>query len=73
MGRKKIVLKSSYTSTEIALLKSTTDEEVLNELDEDYLEDDDTIMELCKGYLEALPIIFPDQDSLAEGLFVLTY
>ena len=68
--REKIVLQSSYASTEIGLLKLTTDEEVLNEVDEDYLEDGDSIMELCKGYLEALPTIFPAQDSLTEGPFV---
>jgi hypothetical protein len=71
--KENIVRQSSYASTEIGLLKSTTDEEVLNELDEDYLEDGDSIMELCKGYLEALPTIFPAQDSLAEGPFVLSH
>lgn len=30
-------------------------------------------MELCKGYLEALPTIFPAQNSLAEGPFVLCH
>jgi thiamine kinase-like enzyme len=68
--REKIDLESSYKSDEIELFKSTRVEEVLDELDEDYLEDGDSILDLCKGYLEALPTIFPAQDSLAEGPFV---
>ena len=68
--REKTDLESSYKSDEIELFKSTRVEEVLDELEEDFLEDCDSILDLCKGYLEALPTIFPAQDSLAEGPFV---
>jgi hypothetical protein len=68
--REKIDLESSYKSDEIELFKSTRVEEVLDELEEDYREYGDSILDLCKGYLEALPTIFPAQDSLAEGPFV---
>ncbi len=71
--KERIVLQSSYASTEIALLKSTTNDEVLDELDEDYLEDGDIILELCNDYLEALPTIFPTQNSVSEGPFVLCH